>query len=257
MKVKVVPKKPIPGILPKNKWIDVEMVLDLNKKEIAHCMQFGNVYDEYGNLIDSVRIKSMSSNNIIVKSVSRVNDVVTTSISEGEEPIIIKLEPQQIEEPVNLLSPLKVEPVTEIEVSEHIAEEELTTEIVEDSIVEEEIEEAEEDKYFYLEEVNCVRENEYILLTTKVVSNYELKGNLYGLFTIASGTRPSSIEFDNSTAWIRFSTKFANFDTIRNGAKFTFRIIVKDETEFGYRILIKEGSEELVKFEGKVNPSEV
>ena len=44
MLVKVIPQRPILGILPKNKWISDEMELDLNKREITHCMQFGSVY---------------------------------------------------------------------------------------------------------------------------------------------------------------------------------------------------------------------
>lgn len=53
MIVKVSPIFPIPCILPKNKFIDDEMILDLNDKEIRHCMNYGVVYDENGIIIDN------------------------------------------------------------------------------------------------------------------------------------------------------------------------------------------------------------
>lgn len=54
MRVRVVPSRPISGILPKNKWLDTEMELELNKNEIIRCMQFGSVYNMDGELIKEV-----------------------------------------------------------------------------------------------------------------------------------------------------------------------------------------------------------
>ena len=246
MKVTVIPKRPIPGILPKNKWIDSKMELDLNKKEISHCMQFGDVYDETGNLIDSIKIKLIPSRIVQFTSKSTEDRSITEIINVGE-PIVIDKKQEPIKEV--WLGPIAIEPITEIEVPEPMVEEVPTPIIVEEEPVEE--------KYFNLKEVSCVKKDEYIVLTTQVDSNYELEGNLYGLFTTTSGSRPSSIEFDEGVQWIKFSTKFANFTEIKNGTKFTFRLIARDENEFSYKILIKQAAEELVRFEGKVNPSEL
>ena len=70
MKVKVNPQRPIPGILPKNKWIDHEMECDLNKSEIMRCMQFGTVYDMEGVVIDTKYLQSFpiidSDNKVVI-----------------------------------------------------------------------------------------------------------------------------------------------------------------------------------------------
>ena len=52
-KVKIIPKQPrfISDILQLPARIDEEMKLELNVREIVRCMQFGNVFDEEGNLL--------------------------------------------------------------------------------------------------------------------------------------------------------------------------------------------------------------
>ena len=88
-------------------------------------------------------------------------------------------------------------------------------------------------------------------------TNSKLEGNLYGLFTVISGARPTSLEFKVGDEWFKFSNKFANFTEIENGAKFVFRFIPKNENEFTYRLSIKSSNDVLAKLEDKVNPSEI
>ncbi len=239
MLVKVVPVRPIPGILPKNKWIDTEMVLDLNKNEIVHCMQFGNVYDEDGKLIDAISVHQKAKVNpktkaveiietvevepVIVKEVPEVTTAELT-VTENDEPMFIEADQEPISEPVAVYTEVLVE------------------------------EEKEEPKYFDLKVVSCVKEDNYIILTTQMSTNSKLEGKLYGLFNITSGTRPM-IEFKVNDEWFKFNNKFADFTSIENEAKFVFRFSPKNENEFSYKIVIKEANEVLVKLEEKINPA--
>ena len=236
MKVKVVPVRPIPGILPKNKWIDSEIELDLNKNEIVHCMQFGNVYDEDGNIIDAISIHKkkyvkpkvtiIKSNEVEPAMVKEVPEVALTelTVTENAEPMVIEVESEPVIDPI----------LTYVE------------EVVEDEIKEE--------VFFTLEEVSCVKEEDYIILETQLKTNSKLEGNLYGLFSVTSGPKPT-FEFNVNDEWFKFSNKFANFDSMEDGAKLVFRFLPKNENVFSYRILIKEANEVLVKLEGKVNPT--
>lgn len=244
MKVKVIPKKPIPGILPKNKWIDMEMELDLNKSEITHCMQFGSVYDENGKLIDSLSIKSIPTS-IIPNRVKPVKKVVI------EENIITTVE--TVGEPIKIdMSKYERPEVTYINAhtDEVIKEEPIVEEIIE---VEPSWPETSKE-YFILDKVSVKKEEDYIILEVESNSNYTLEGNLYGLLSVISGTRPTPFEFKVGGEWFKFNNKFANFSAIENGAKFVFRFSPKSENEFTVRIVIKEANNELARLEEKINP---
>ena len=233
MKVVVIPQRPIPGILPKNKWIDTKMVLDLNKNEIKHCMQFGNVYDESGKLIDAVNIKNIPD---MIKSTGKVVSEPEKKIETPEVTLPEVSEPEIIEE----------EPVSEeIEVP------------VEEPVIEE-VEPVEDEAPYYIFKIeSCVKEDDYINLTLAMDTNSKLEGNLYGLFNITSGPKPLSIEYKSGDNWVKFGSKFANFETISNGDTLSFRFVPKNENEFGIRILIKEANTELLNYECKLNPSTI
>lgn len=84
MKVRVVPERPISGILPKNKWLDTEMELDLNKNEIIRCMQFGSVYNMNGELIKEVP--------------SYVSSYTTPLVQ--PKPLLINTDPAELSKPI-------------------------------------------------------------------------------------------------------------------------------------------------------------
>lgn len=258
MKVVIIPKKPIPGILPKNKWIDDKMVLDLNRNEIKHCMQFGNVYDESGNLIDAVSIKNIPDR---IKFTEKVVSESNTENKIPENPSTEPLEKQNNQkEPVK--EEIKEEPVVEpTVVEEPVIEEEPVAEPIEETVPEEEpVVEEEVDTeapYYNLQVLSCNKEDEYIVLTATMDTNDKLEGNIYGLFNVIAGTKPTSIEYKNADNWVKFGSKFASFESISNGDTYTFRFIPKDGSEFAFRILIKEGSTELAKLEAKLNPSKM
>lgn len=231
MKVVVIPQRPIPGILPKNKWIDAKMVLDLNKNEIKHCMQFGNVYDESGKLIDAMNIKNIpdmiKSTDKVVSEPEKKIETPEVTLSEVSKPVIIEEKPvsEEIEVPVEKPVVKEVEP--------------------------------EMRAYYELEVESCVKEDDYIVVTTAMVTNSKLEGNLYGLFNLISGPKPTSIEYKSGDNWVKFGSKFANFESISNGDTLSFRFVPKNENEFAFRILIKEANTELAKLEVKLNPSTI
>lgn len=232
MIVRVIPKRPIPGILPKNKWIDTEMILDLNKAEISYCMQYGTVRDERSNLIDDISVKSIPtsiiSSKVEPKKVVIKEETPITTVYSEDKPIIIDMSKEPIPE------------VAFINESEE--------EIIEEETVIEDI------PYYNLKIVSLAKEDDYIILETELDTNSKLEGNLYGLFTVSSGPRPVSVEFEVGEEWFKFGSKFANFTSIENGAKYTFRIVPKSENEITFRIVIKEANNELVKLEEKINP---
>lgn len=242
MLVKVIPIRPIPGILPKNKWIEDEMVLDLNKNEIVHCMNYGNVYDEDGNIIDAISVHKKAVKQNKPKAVEVIKPVEV-------EPIIVKEVPEiTIPEPVKEEEVVIMGPITVVE--------EITPIVATVEIEEEEEAVAEEAPYFKLEVVSCIKEDDHIILETQMNANSKLEGNLYGLFNVTSGTRPM-VEFKTLSGWSKVNNKFADFSTILNGDKLTFRFTPKNENEFAYKILIKRASEVLVSLEGKINPVEL
>ena len=227
MKVKVIPVRPIPAILPKNKWIDCEMELDLNKNEIVHCMQFGNVYDEDGKIIDAVSVHKKD----FMKPKTKAVEIIEAALI---EPAVIEVNP--------------INPLLEVIRTEEVVVEEVVEEI------KEVIETVEELPVFNLEEVSCIKKEDFIILTTQLKTNSKLEGNLYGLLSVTSGPKPT-FEFRVNEEWFKFSNKFANFDSMEDGAKLVFRFLPKNENEFSYRILIKQANDVLVKLEGKVNPA--
>lgn len=239
MLVKVIPIRPIPGILPKNKWIDSEMTLDLNKNEIIHCMQFGNVYDENGDIIDAISVHKTDFDRIRIIKPIKLEPVIIKEVPEMTLPELV--EEQVIMGPISIEESI-VEPVLEV------MPESITVEI--------EDEEIKEESYFKLEVVSCVKEDNYIILTTQMNTNSKLEGKLYGLFNITSGTRPT-IEFNTLSGWTKFNNKFADFETILNGDKLVFRFTPKNDNEFSYKILIKQANEVLVSLEEKINPVEL
>lgn len=250
MKVKVIPVRPIHGILPKNKWIDSEMELDLNKNEIVHCMQFGNVYDEDGKLIDAISVHQKARINPKTKTVEivkPVSNIETNSI----EPVIIKEDPTVTTVEASTTTNTEAVVITEAE-PEPVVEPAPIYEVVEEPVKEIK----KEPKYFNLEVVSCVKEDNHIILETQMNTNSKLEGNLYGLFNITSGARPV-LEFKVNDEWFKFNNKFANFTSIENGAKFVFRFTPKNDNEFAYKILIKEVNEVLVKLEEKINPAKL
>ena len=235
MLVKVVPIRPIPGILPKNKWIDDEIILDLNKNEIVHCMNYGNVYDEDGNIIDAISVHKKAINQNKPKAVEVIKPVEVEPVIVKEVPEIIIPEPVK---EVAIMGPITVIPVEE------------------EPVIEPVIEESVEEPYFKLEMISCVKEDDHIILETQMNTNSKLEGSLYGLFNVTSGTRPM-VEFKTASGWNKVNNKFADFNEILNEDKLTFRLTPKNENEFAYKILIKHASEVLVSLEEKINPEKL
>lgn len=236
MKVKVVPKRPISGILPKNKWIDTEMELDLNKIEIARCMQFGSVYDMSGNIIDDKYVASLNpmgkkpyikplivfdSNVHIDTKVSEPEDIKSKTTVLTEEPIVIDMGGKLPEEPV----------------------------IVNEAVVEK------EEVVSELELLSCKKEDDYILLEVQFNSTDKLE-NVYGLFNVTSGSRPV-MEYKKEENWIKFSNKFNQFSELNDGDKLVFRFVPKNESPIKYKISIKEGNNLICSIEEKINPEEL
>lgn len=241
MKVTVIPKRPIPAILPKNKWVDTEMELDLNKNEIKHCMQYGVVKDMSGVVIDELYIRNFTVN-VQYNKIKAIEESITTTETTANEPIIIDMSKKELPE---------VATSGYLEVVESVP-------INEESIIEVEPSYPETSKeYFILEQVSAKKEDEHIVLEVKMNTNSKLEGDLYGLFTVISGARPTPFEFKVGDEWFKFNNKFANFTTIENEAKFTFRLTPRGENEFTYRVSIKTGNDVLVKLEETLNPLEL
>lgn len=250
MKVTVVPKRPIPAILPKNKWIDSKMELDLNKNEIKHCMQYGDVYNEDGVLMDELNIKKVSDEFLteVAKVVLGEKSIPDMGYLDGST--IIKTSDLKLED----LPRVTAEDFKAVTVEEfnHIVDPIINEEKLENVEDEEELE-----TIYYALKPHYSKEDNYIILEVEMETNSKLEGNLYGLFSIISGPKPVPFEYKTETGWVKFNNKFTNFDKLENGDKLIFRLTPKNENEFTYRILIREGSTDLVKLEEKVNPSEL
>lgn len=205
MNVKVVPVQPIRGILPKNKMIMDEMILDLNKSEISYCMQFGNVYDENGNIMDRSSLKNIDTKKVIKQSefTKKTNATPVKLPMQGVVGAPIHLRENKIKEqyvPTNMFYNLVPE--------YHI-----------------------EDNFYILE------------ITFKTNDSYFNKDSLYGVFNFIKGTkRPIKIEYKVKDNWNEFhGNKFADLDSLNNGDKFIFRFIPNpNNTEFNYKMSIKE-----------------
>lgn len=214
MRVKVVPKKPIPGILPKNKWIDKEMELDLNEREIIRCMNFGIVYNENGEVISSYAINSNNNNVDFIIDVKN-NDTKPFVTGMSINPVIeqeqTSITSKVVAEPVETYYNLEVLSCTR------------------------------EDGYIVLETVFNTNTN-----------NIKYK-NLYGLFNIVSGSKPL-VEYKSEDSWIKFNSKFANFSDIKDKDKFIFRFSPKNNSKIEFRIIIKEANSILAKLESFIEP---
>lgn len=223
MVVKVIPMYPIPGILPKNKYIDVEMTLDLNKAEMIHCMQYGNLYDVDGNIIDRYYLNKMNDK-YIVKS---------QTIKEIVKDVNLNIPIQEtLEKEKNIIENIIEQPKKESE-----------------SFVK-------NIKPEYKINILSITKGDYITLETEFITNAEkLVGNLYGLLDIYQGPKPTIIEYKSGENWIRFAKKFSNFEELSNGDKFIFRIIPKNNELFKFNLSIKEKNEICAYIVGDVNPA--
>lgn len=231
MQVRVVPLRPIPGILPKNKWICEEMELDLNRREIIYCMKFGNVYHNDNLISDMASLNSI----YLQKEITKVNitEALEEIISKPETPIIF-------EEPVGV--PIQ-EVVDDNNPFVKIGEEEPV--IIPDAKID-----------YTLKMVSVVKEDNYIILTTQFNTEHgKIGGNMYGLFNIVNGTRPSSIDYKVDDSWVKINNKFASLNVIEDGQTFTFRLLPKNNNVFKVKIAIKELQNELVKLEEEIDPS--
>ena len=235
MVVKVVPLRAIPGILTKNKWIDEEMELDLNRKEIIYCMGFGNVYYE----------DKLISNIASLNSIYLQKEITKVEITKTLEEVISKPEtPILFEEPVGA-------PVQEV-----VNEENPFTKLDETELVI--IPDAKID--YTLTIVSTEKENNHIILTTQFNTQYgKIGGNMYGLFNIIGGNRPATLEYKVEDSWVKINNKFASLDVIEDGQKFTFRLLPKNNNLIKFRIVIKDtqNQEELVKLEDEIDPSKL
>lgn len=219
MNVRVVPKRPIPGILPKNKWIDVEMELDLNESEIRRCMQYGVVYynDEP---IKDLNLCILSENKY--KPAIETVEILEEEISEEDESHITIITPvfKQMPEPVL---------VTEPNIVEEIVESVLVAEPNEIEVISE------------LKEVSCVREdNNYIILELQFNTNINHE-NIMGMFKINSG---SKVEYkSDSDKWVKFNHKFNTFTELENDTKFVFRFNPSHKSLLKYNLTLKQEKE--------------
>lgn len=212
MKVRVVPERPISGILPKNKWLDTEMELDLNKNEIIRCMQFGSVYNMDGELIKEVP----SYTNYITPVPLVVNanlEELAKSVTEETPPIAPTIVVQEDE--------LKQVPQIEIINS--------------------------------LKVLSTSKEDDYIFLTVQFETNHEgFEGNLYGLLSFVGQNKPV-VEFKQEDNWVKFGSKFSNFNCLKNEDKFEFRLTPKSEDELKFKLFVKEGNKVLVQLEDVIS----
>lgn len=200
MIVRVVPMRPIPGILPKNKWISSEGVYDLNKAEIIRCSQYGSVYDEDNNLVDSNYFSQLKNIDIKIP----ITDTIKIDIV-AEEPLV----QPEVKKEYSIIVP------------------------------------------------SCVKDDDYIILTTKFnTDDGKISGNMYGLFSV-SGKRPTSLEYKNDNEWVKFNNKFMNTSELEDGHEFIFRIKPNGEGNIKYRISIKEGNEVLAKLDSEIQTSKL
>ena len=213
MKVRVVPERPISGILPKNKWLDTEMELDLNKNEIIRCMQFGSVYNMNGELI---------------KEVPSYVSTYTAPLVQPK-PLLINADPAELSKPFVEETP--VVHIPNVTVIEEEQKEEIT-------------------KLFLT--VSASTEDEYVYLTVQFVPNGEgFEGNLYGLLNIQGQNKPV-VEFKQEDNWVKFGSKFSNFNCLKNEDKFEFRLVPKTKDQIKFRVLVKEGNKVLVQLEDTI-----
>lgn len=237
MIVRVEPQRPIPGILPKNKWIDKPMELDLNKNEIIRCSQYGSVY--YQNiLVDNTNVDNIIKN---IKKVSNKNIVVVEEqISESS----IETATTSIGDTFTI----DMQNQNSIDVS--VNAEQTTESITIDNTKNED---------YKLQLLSVSKNEDFVIVETEFNTEVgKIGGNMYGLFSIVGGNRPSTLEYNIlDDSWIKFNNKFANLSVLENGNKFIFRFIPKNDLPIKFRIFIKEGNNVLAKLEGDIDPSNI
>lgn len=233
MNVRVVPKRPIPGILPKNKWIDVEMELDLNIMEIRRCMQYGNVYYD-GQIINETKLALLATGLIKPEKKIELHEHIidTTEILELEvekpknddslDSLMTIITPvfKQMPETVIVSEPNNVEEIIESVITEYQNEIEVINE---------------------LKEISCVREdNNYIILELQFNSNTNFE-NVMGMFKINSG---SKVEYkSDNDKWVKFNHKFNTFSELGNDTKFVFRFNPSHKSLLKYHLTLKQEKE--------------
>lgn len=248
MKVTVDPQRPIPGILLKNKLITEKVSLDLNRNEILRCMQYGTVYDEYGNAIDIRSLNKLELHNHI----RNITGIAGTTISAGKTKICNTTEivgekyTTNIKEfninGINSSNEDNKPAFKKIEEPMHIDLVPVKSDISKPD--------------FCLDVISCKKEDKYIEIILKLKALKDIKskdGNLYGLFTII-GKRPSILEYklDNDN-WIKFNNKFNSFNTINDGDEFIFRLIPKDNSNIKFKVNIKESNCIIAEVESEIN----
>lgn len=249
MKVKVVPKRPISGILPKNKWIDSELELDLNRIEISRCMQFGTVYDMDGIVIDDKYVSRLNDMGKLIPNVSV--KIIDSAVIEKNEPafvpfVSIKGPIEEVKEPESTTTVYESDEPIVIDMGGKFPEEPVT---INETVEKEEI-------ISELELLSCKKEDDYIILEVQFNSTNKLEKSMYGLFNITAGSRPS-VEYKKGENWIKFSNKFNNFSLLEDGYRFVFRFVPKNESELKYKLLIKSGNDIIAVLEEKINPAQL
>lgn len=226
MIVKVIPKRPIPGVLPKNKWIDIEMELDLNVMEIRRCMQHGNVYYD-GEIINESKLAILATGIIKPEKKIELYEPVVNTMD------IVELEddkPKKDDSPITIITP----------VFKQISEPNIVEEMQEPVLVEysNEIETINE-----LKEVSCVRdENNYIILELQFNTNSLINlENVTGMFKVNSGSR---VEYkSDSDKWVKFNNRFNTFNELENNTKFIFRFNPSHKSLLKYHLTLKQEKE--------------
>ena len=224
MKVKVVPKRPIPGILPKNKWIDKEMELDLNVQEIKYCMGFGVIYHD-NELVDEVNIYKIDQPKKQIPVAEVIPEAPKAPVMRG--PIV----------GYRISQPIKPEVVK------------LDEEVKEESIKPVEIINS-------LKQVSCVKEENYTILEFEFNTTGEKVGNdLEGRFNINAG---SKVEYKSvNDKWVKFNSKFATLNELEDGTKFVFRFTPNHKSLLKYVLSIKDNIGFDVKIAGSIDQSEL
>lgn len=255
MKVTVVPKRPIPGILPKNKWIDTKMELDLNALEIKRCMQFGEVYHE-DEVIDEIKLRNLD---LIMNSIHKKikNDYIPPMMNSNKN--IMKvieelIKPQVVEEQPVISVQTVVEEIPPVVIPAAIVEEppvavSIPTVIaVEPPITNNEMEVV---SITSIKEVSCIKDNDYIVLEFELDTKETLE-NVTATFKINCGSKPEyKVDEDK---WMKFNYKFASFNELENNHKFVFRFIPSHKSPLKYDIsLIQEKQDGESKISKKVH----
>lgn len=228
MKVTVDPYRPISGILPKNKLISETMELDLNRNEIIRCTQFGTVYDEEMNIIDT-------------------NNIDKLFMSSNKKELLNHIETlHTIQNNINVPNKQEYVPINVIEEQTPInTEEPMVLDFPKDTV------------FYAINEQQWEKDGNHIILPFefKILSEKfnKIGGNLYGVLSF-TGSRPNQLEYRINDNWVKFNNKFANFSELKDGDEFIFRFIPKNNsTNIKYKISIKDGNSIIIEQSGEIN----